>query len=254
MARFVLAFAAMLSAIAAAEPRQQQDATADRIDAIFAEWNRHDSAGCGVGVNRNGELAFERGYGMADVESKIAITPSTVFHIASISKQFTAMSILLLAQRGRLSLDDEVRTHVPDWRDQDSRLAIRPLLSHTGGLRDGFQLLQLIPPGDEKADLNEEIVRIVARQRGLNFPPGTEFQYSNSGYVVLANIVKRVSGRSLRAFADDNIFKPLGMTQTHVHDDPAIAVPNRAIRYRQSAGGLSRVAHTSDGSSAPRVC
>ena len=243
MVRFVLAFAAMFPAVVAAEPRQEQDASAARIDAIFADWNRPDSPGCGVGVSRNGGFAFERGYGMADVESKIAITPTTVFHIASISKQFTAMSILLLAQRGRLSLDDEVRKHIPDWADQGSRLTIRHLLSHTGGLRDGFLLLELIPPGDEKTDLNEAIVRIVARQRGLNFPPGTEFQYSNSGYVVLANIVKQVSGQSLRAFADAHIFKPLGMAQTHVHDDPAIAVPNRAFGYRQSATGLSRIAH-----------
>lgn len=147
--RFVLAFAATISGVVAAEPRQQQDASAARIDAIFANWNRPNSAGCGVGVSR----------------------------------------------------------------------------------------------GDEKTDLNEAIVRIVARQRGLNFAPGTEFQYSNSGYVVLANIVKRVSGQSLRAFADANIFKPRGMTQTHVHDDPAMAVPNRAIGYRQSATGPSRIAH-----------
>jgi CubicO group peptidase (beta-lactamase class C family) len=240
--RIVLACAGLLAGVAAAEARQQQDAPAARIGAIFAEWGRPDSPGCGVGVSRNGESAFERGYGMADVEAKVPITPTTVFHIASISKQFTAMSILLLVQRGRLSLDDEVRKHIPEWADQGSRVTIRHLLSHTGGLRDGFLLLQLIPP-DEKTDINDAIVRIVARQRGLNFPPGTEFQYSNSGYVVLANIVKRVSGRSLRAFADVNIFKPLGMAQTHVHDDPAIAVPDRAVGYRRSATGVSRTAH-----------
>lgn len=242
MIRFVLACVATISGVAAAETRQQ-DAAAARIDAMFVEWNRLDSAGCGVGVSRNGELAFERGYGMANVESKVAITPATVFHVASISKQFTAMSILLLAQRGRLALDDEVRKHIPDWADQGNHLKIRHLLSHTGGLRDGFLLLQLIPPGDEKADVNQAIVRIVARQRGLNFAPGTEFQYSNSGYVLLANIVNRVSGQSLRAFAEANIFKPLGMAQTHVHDDPAIGVPNRAVGYRHGADGLSRIAH-----------
>jgi CubicO group peptidase (beta-lactamase class C family) len=166
-----------------------------------------------------------------------------VFHVASISKQFTAMSILLLGHRGRLSLDDEVGTHIPGWAAREERVTIRRLLSHTGGLRDGFQLMALVPPRDERTDLNEALVRLLARQRGLNFPPGAEFQYSNSGYVVLAHIVKRLSGQSLRAFADANIFKPLGMTQTHVHDDPAMMVPNRAIGYRPSADGVKPIPH-----------
>ncbi len=214
-----------------------------RVDALFAEWNRSDSPGCSLGVSRGGAVVYERGYGMANLELGVPNTPASVFHVASISKQFTAMSILLLAQRGQLSLDDEVRTYIPEWADHESHLTIRHLLSHTGGLRDGFALLGLAAPRNDGVDVNDALVRMLARQRTLNFTPGTEFQYSNSGYTLLADIVKRVSGRSLRAFADANIFRPLGMMHTHVHDDPAMIVPNRASGYTRDANGLHAAVH-----------
>ena len=159
----------------------QATSVTSTVDALFAEWTKPDSPGCGVGVASNGAVIYERGYGLANVEARIPITPASVFHVASISKQFTAMSILLLAQRGQLSLDDEVRTHVPGWAE-GSRLTIRHLLTHTGGLRDAFMLRGWAPTRDEGASLNESIGSLLARQRALNFPPGAEFQYSNSGY------------------------------------------------------------------------
>ncbi len=168
---------------------------------------------------------------------------ASIFNAASISKQFTAMSIMLLAQRGQLSLDDDVGKYIPEWAPHESRITIRHLLTHTSGLRDAFMLQGLAPPRADGGDPNAEIVNILARARGLNFAPGTEFQYNNGAYTLLANIVKRVSGQSFRAFAEANIFKPLGITQTHFHDDHRMIVPNRASGYHQDAGGLRLVTH-----------
>ncbi len=175
---------------------------------------------------------------MANLELGVPITPASVFRVCSISKQFTAMSILLLAQRGQLSLDDEVRKYIPEWADQGRRLTIRHLLTHTSGLREAFTLLGLAAPREDGDNVNDAIVKMLARQRALNFAPGTEYQYNNDGYNLLASIVKRVSRQSLRAFADANIFKQLDMTHTHFHDDPTMIVPNRASGYHADAGAF----------------
>lgn len=214
-----------------------------KVDQLFAQWNRSDSAGCSLAVSKNGTTVYERGYGRASLELGVAITPASVFHVASISKQFTAMSILLLAQRGKLSLNDDVREYIPEWADHGSSITIRHLLTHTSGLRDAYLLSDLAPPGNESADRMDAIVRILARARGLNFTPGAEFEYNNAGYTLLATVVKRVSGQSLRAFTEANIFKPLGMTHTHFHDDPTMIVPNRASGYHRDAGGLHIALH-----------
>lgn len=219
------------------------ESVAARVDKLFAKWNSSDSPGCSLGVSQNGVPVYERGYGMANLETGAAITPESVFHVASVSKQFTAMSILLLAQRGQLSLDDEVRKYISEWADHGSRLTIRHLLTHTGGLRDVFLLTELAAPREDGVNRNDALVDLLARQRALNFTPGTEFQYNNGGYVLLATIVKRVSGQSLRTFADANIFKPLGMTHTHFHDDPTMIVPNRASGYHRNAGALQMALH-----------
>jgi CubicO group peptidase (beta-lactamase class C family) len=209
-----------------------------RVDKLFAQWNKSDSPGCSVAISQNGVPLYERGYGMANVELKVPITPATILPAASVSKQFTAMSIVLLAQRGQLSLDDEVQKFIPDWIGKGSPITSRHLLAHTSGLRDAFLLEGLAPPREDGGDRNEAIVKALARTRGLNFTPGSEFQYNNGAYTLLANIVKRVSGQSFRAFTDANIFKPLGMTHTHFHDDPTMIVPNRAYGYHQDAAGL----------------
>ncbi len=227
-------------------PRSADEVASARVDKLFARWDRRDSPGCSVGVSRNGVQLYARGYGMADVELGVPLTPASVFHVASIAKQFTAMSILLLAKRGALSLDDEVWKYVPEWRDREHRVTIRTLLTHTSGIRDAFVLRSLAAPRDEGPDLNEEVVRILARQRGVNFTPGSEFQYSNSGYTLLGSIVTRVSGQSLHAFEEANIFGPLGMAHTHVHDDPTVVVPNRTSGYHLDAGSVLRRAPHAD--------
>ena len=216
-----------------------------RVDQIFAAWNTVESPGCSLGVSRKGAVVYERGYGMANLEQHTLIAPSSVFHVASISKQFTAMSIMLLAARGQLSIDDRVDAYVPEWADKGRPITIRHLLNHTSGLRDVFFLAGLAAPRDYGNDVNAALAPLIAHQRALNFPPGTEYQYNNGGYLLLANIVKRVSGQSLRAFADANIFKPLGMTSTHFHDDPGMAVPNRALGYHRD-GGTVRLARHDD--------
>ena len=208
-----------------------------RIDKLFAQWDRSDSPGCALGVSQHGVIVYQRGYGMASLELGVRITPASVLPAASISKQFTAMSILLLAKRGQLSLDDEIQKYIREFGDHGSRITIRHLLTHTSGLRDAFLLQGLAPPREDGVDPNEAISKILARTQGLNFAPGAEFQYNNGAYNLLGSIVKRVSGQPLRAFADANIFKPLGMTHTHFHDDPSMVVPNRVSGYHQDGSG-----------------
>jgi CubicO group peptidase (beta-lactamase class C family) len=157
-----------------------------RVDKLFAEWTRPDSPGCSVAVSRNGTLLNERGYGMANLELGVPITPTSVMSAASISKQFTAMSILLLAERGQLSLDDEVTKFFPEWTDREQHITIRHLLTHTSGLRDGFALLGWAIPSDGRVDTNDAILAMLARQRGVNFAPGTQFQTTTARSACLA--------------------------------------------------------------------
>src|SRR5688572_2539230 len=187
----------------------REGSTDARLDPLFATWNRADSPGCGVGVSRNGTVIFERGYGMASLERKAPITSSTVFHLASITKPFTAMSVLLAAERGLLSLDDEVSKYIPGWSNLEHRVTVRHLLTHTSGLRDAFVLQGWATHHGNSSDV---FVKLLSRQRGLNFVPGTEYQYNNGGYLLLGKILERATGQTLGAFADANIFKPLGMT------------------------------------------
>jgi CubicO group peptidase (beta-lactamase class C family) len=208
-----------------------------KVDTLFAEWNRPDSPGCSVGVGRDGAVLYENGYGAASLELGVRITPESVFPAASVSKQFTAMSVLLLVQRGQIGLDEEVRKYVTELPNYGTPITIRHLLNHTSGLRDGFNLDGWSAARQDGTDPNDAILRVVVRQRGLNFAPGGQFQYNNGAYNLLGSIVKRVSGQSLRAFADTNIFKPLGMTRTHFHDDPAMIVPGRVSNYWRDGSG-----------------
>ena len=215
-----------------------QDPSPARIDAIFSRFDHQDSPGCILGVTRAGKLIYEKGYGMADLERDRPITSSSIFHVASISKQFTAMSILLLEQQGKLSIDDDVRKYIPELPDYGKRITLRNLLGHTSGIRDQWTLLRIAGWRDDDLITEDDVMWAVTRQRALNFNPGDEYLYSNSGFTLLAVIVKRVSGHSLRDFADEQIFKPLGMTHTHFHDDHTMVVPNRTSAYlpRQAGG------------------
>jgi CubicO group peptidase (beta-lactamase class C family) len=205
---------------------------------VFATWTATDGPGCAVAVARDGRVVHQNGYGMANLETGTPITPASVFHLASLSKQFTAAAILLLARDGRLSLDDDVRKHLPEIPDYGHRITIRHLLTHTSGLRDQWDLLAMARGRFEENRITEsDVLEIVARQRALNYVPGTEFLYSNTGYTLAGTIVRRVSGRSLRDFAEERIFRPLGMTQTQFQDDYTRVIPGRAAGYARRPTG-----------------
>ncbi|MGE0440881.1 MAG: serine hydrolase domain-containing protein [Gemmatimonadales bacterium] len=207
------------------------------IDSVFARLDGTDRPGCSVGVSHAG-ARYLHGYGMSDLQQGTAITPESIFHVASVSKQFTAFAVGLLADDGALSLDDPIRQYVPEVPDYGTPLSLRRLMHHTSGLRDQWELLGLAGwryPDD--LFTQGDVLAIISRQRDLNFKPGDEWLYSNTGYTLLAVVVERVSGMSLRAFLDTRVFQPLGMTRTHVHDDHAMIVRGRTSAYQWAAGG-----------------
>lgn len=218
-----------------------QDPAPAKIDAIFARFAHPDSPGCLLGVSRAGKLIYEKGYGMADLEQNVPITSSSIFHVASISKQFTAMAIMLLEEQGKLSVDDDVRKYIPELPDYGKRITLRNLLTHTSGIRDQWTLLEIAGWREDDLITEDDVMWAVTHQRSLNFNPGDEYLYSNSGFTLLAVIVKRVSGQPLRVFADEHIFKPLGMTHTHFHDDHTMIVPHRTSAYQPREGGGWRI-------------
>jgi CubicO group peptidase (beta-lactamase class C family) len=240
--------AAALILLAPLAPRpaaaQQPAIPADvvpRVDAVFSRFDRPDSPGCALGVYRDGAIAYARGYGSANLEHGVPIGPRTIFDIGSTSKQVTAMSVALLASDGTLSLDDDVRRWIPELPAYDRPITIRQLLSHTSGLRDYLTLMALRGTNFDGVTTGDDALALVVRQRKTNFTPGSEYLYSNSGFQLLSEIVKRASGRTLPEFARTRIFEPLGMRATHFHDDHTMIVPGRATGYAPRAGGGFRI-------------
>src|ERR1051326_1913864 len=207
------------------------------VDAVFAQWT-HDTPGCAVGVATGGARVLERAYGMADLERDVPNAPDTIFEAGSVSKQFTAMAVLLLAREGKLSLDDPARKYIPELPDYGSPLTIRHMLTHTSGLRDWGEVEGIAGwPRTSRAYTHAHVLDIVSRQKSLNFAPGTAWSYSNTGYNLAAVIVSRVSGQSFADFTRERIFQPLGMTHTSWRDDFTRVVKHRAIAYRQASDG-----------------
>lgn len=227
----------------ATRPRASGDdsaAMARRVDALFTARIRQDGPGCAVGVYRDGRVVLARGYGIASVESRRPITARTTFDLGSASKPFTALAALLLEQRGRLSLDDDVRRWVPELPDHGTTIRVRDLLQHTSGVRDWGALTTL--SGDHHATM-QDFVALIAAQRALNFTPGTRHEYSHSDFVLLALAVERASGEPFGRFVEREVLRPLGMTGSVVNDGRAV-VPDRAAGHADSAG-VSRVRHPS---------
>ncbi|MFN0177849.1 MAG: serine hydrolase domain-containing protein [Gemmatimonadales bacterium] len=226
----------LLLSLAAPLPLAGQLAS-DRIDSVFSAQRGTDRPGCAVGVVQRGRLIFSKGYGMADLAQGLAITPQSVFHVASVSKQFTAMSLVLLAQAGKLSLDDEVRKYLPDFPAYGTPVTIRQFLAHTSGVRDQWNLLMTAGwrLGDDVIT-EQDVIDIVNRQKVLNFTPGSFWNYSNTGFTLAGTIVKKVTGQTLRQFADSALFKPLGMARTHFHDDNLMIVPGRTRGHTFRSG------------------
>lgn len=210
------------------------DSILTKINHIFSKWDSKTSPGCVVGVIKNDSLIFTKGYGMANLEYDIANTPTTLYHMASVSKQFTAYCIVLLAKQGKLNLDDDIRNYLSWFPDLKEKITIRHLLNHTSGIRDQWQLLNIAGTRQDDVITQDHIIKILSKQQALNFKPNEEFAYSNSGYTLLAEIIKSVSGKPLRAFADSAIFKPLQMTHTFFHDDYTEIIKNRASSYSRN--------------------
>jgi CubicO group peptidase (beta-lactamase class C family) len=210
----------------------QAERPSEQVDKLFEKMDRTISPGCAVAAMRDGKILYQRGYGMADLDHNVPITAETVFHVASMSKQFTAAAIVMLAQERKLSLDDEVRKYVPELPDFGAPVTLRQLVYHTSGLRDQWELLGLAG-WRYSLDLitDDDVLSIMSRQKDLNFPPGSKHMYSNTGYTLLAQVVKRVSGQSFREFTTSRIFQPLGMRNTHFRDDHAEIVKNMAYGY-----------------------
>ena len=232
-ALLVTIIAVVLSAPVAAQRAVPETA----VDQVFARWGT-STPGCAVGVAVRGKPVLMKAYGMADLERNVPNTPDTIFESGSVAKQFTAMAIMLLVHDGRLSLDDEVRKHVPELPDYGAALTIRHMLTHTSGLRDWGSVAAIAgAPRTTREYTHAHVLDIAARQQSLNFPPGTQWSYSNTGFNLAAIIVDRVSGMSFAEFSRRRIFQPLGMTSTSWRDDHRRVVKGRAIAYSATAGG-----------------
>lgn len=208
-----------------------QDVPTQKVDQIFTVYDKPGSPGCSLGVIRDGEFVYRKAYGLASLELAVPLSSQSVFYMASVSKQFTAASVVLAAERGYLSLDDDVRKYIPELPDYGHVITLRQMIHQTSGFRDFLTLLYL--SGHDRADFNspEEIFKIVVRQKGLNNIPGEEWIYSNTNYFLLGMVVKRTTKKSLSEFAAQNMFQPLGMSHTLFYDDHTLVVPGRVAAY-----------------------
>lgn len=219
-------------AMPAAAAAQQSPDLEPAVDPVFERWASESSPGCAVGVTEDGHAVLSRAYGMADLEHDIRNTPTTIFEAGSVSKQFTAAAVLLLVEDGALSLDDDVRKYVPELPDYGHTITLRHLLTHTSGLRDWGSVAEIAGWGRSvRTHTHDHVVDILSRQRALNFTPGAEYSYSNSGYNLLAVIVDRTSGVSFAEFSRTRIFEPLGMMRTQWRDDYTRIVKGRSSAY-----------------------
>ena len=230
-------------ATAASGDLAAQALTADeeaRIAAVFEDLDKPNSPGASVAVIRHGEIIYSRGFGSAQLEYGIPVTPATVFHVASVSKQFTAMAVLLLAAEGRLGLDDDIRVHMPEVPDLGGLVTPRHLLQHTSGVRDQWELLVMAGWRFSDVITKDDVRTLLSKQRELNFEPGSRYLYSNMGFSLAADLVERVSGMPFQDFVQQRIFAPLGMQNSHVHDDHQHIVPNRAYSYAAAEEGFEK--------------
>lgn len=217
------------------------------IDGVFAEYDRTSGPGCAVGVAEEGRLVFARGYGIGQLDHRIPLSEHSVFYLASVSKQFAAAAVLIAEHEGHLSLNDPVSAHIPEFPDYpQGTVTIRHLVHHTSGVRDYLTLMSLAGTPYENILSDDDMLGLITRQRELNFAPGTEHLYSNSGYVLMAEIVRRATGRSLRQYAEEKIFGPLGMSSTHFHDERTEVVPGRVFSYDPGTDGDWRTSYLID--------
>lgn len=213
----------------------------EAVDSLLERWTQPGSPGCAVAVVKDSDILHAKGYGLAHVELGVPNTPETVFRIASITKQFTCLAILMLARDGALSLDDDVRRHIPGLPDYGRPILIRHLMTNTSGLRDSLEAFRLTGLTLGQARSVAEMTALICRQQRLNFLPGDSYLYSNAGFVLLTLIAEKSAGTSLRDFLNTRIFAPLGMTSTALLPFDAEVFPGRAQGYALDQGTLWRV-------------
>jgi CubicO group peptidase (beta-lactamase class C family) len=227
----IFALLLLLSTASAGYTATSDEKAAAAVDEVFSDLTKSGSPGCALGVYRDGKIIYAKGYGLANIEENVAITPQSVFDIGSTSKQFTASSILLLEKQGKLSVNDDVRKYIPELPNYGEKISILQLLNHTSGLRDYLTLMQLAGIHTDSVTTDADALALITRQRALNFAPGSDWLYSNTGFFLLSTIVQRASGKTLRGFAAENIFAPLEMTHTQYRDSHASLIANRAMAY-----------------------
>jgi CubicO group peptidase (beta-lactamase class C family) len=232
----ILAFAICLRIQA-----QIPDSLKTKVDEFFKEHNNTSSPGCALAILQDGKMLYEKYYGMSNMEYNLAINAGSKFHIASVSKQFTAAAIIKLSLEGKLSLDDDIRKYIPEVPDFGSKITFNHLLHHTSGLRDQWEMISLSGWRNNDLITETDILDMVKRQKGLNFKPGDEFLYSNTGFTVLAVAVKKITGVPLKDYVDSVFFKPLGMNNTHFQSDHSAIIPNRTSAYVKDEKGNWRI-------------
>ncbi len=207
------------------------------VDEIFADLDRNDGPGCAIGYARAGKLIYKKQFGMANLEHNISINSQTVFRIGSSSKQFVATSIAILSLQGKLDLDADIHTVLPDLPDYGTPVTIRQMVNHSSGIQNIYKIIAAVY-GDLDGNFypSGKTLEYLYRMNRLDFEPGSQYAYSNSAYLLLAQAVEKVSGQTMREFAHDNIFKPLGMKNSHFHDDHQELVNNRADGYSATGG------------------
>ena len=212
----------------------------EQVDQLFAVWDNNETPGAAISIVRDGEILYKKGYGISNLEYDIPITPATIFHIASVSKQFTAFAVLLLEQDGLLQLDDDIRKYIPEVPDFGKTITLRHLATHTSGMRDQWNLLALAGWRMDDVITREQILKLISNQQELNFDPGEEYLYCNTGFTLLAEVVARVSGLTFAQFTKERIFEPLNMSHTLFYDDHELIVKNRAYSYYQDSTGYKK--------------
>lgn len=227
----------VLFTITSASTAFAADTTAERVRQLFASFDKHSSPGCSVGVIRDGSFLYKNSFGYASLELAVPLTPESIFYMGSVSKQFTAASVVLAAEQGYLSLDDDVRKYIPELPEYGRPVTLRHMLHQTSGFRDLFDLIALSGRDPAQIVSPSDIFKLITRQKGLNNVPGEEWIYSNSNYFLLAEVIQRATKKSLARFAAENIFQPLGMVHTLFYDDNTVVVPKRVAAYDPGKNG-----------------
>ncbi|MEO1624934.1 MAG: serine hydrolase domain-containing protein [Bacteroidota bacterium] len=216
------------------------DSQTKKIDSLFIDWTEGSHPGGAIGIMRKGEVIYSKAFGQASLEYEVPNTVETVFNIGSVSKQFTAMGIVLLQERGLLSVDDDIRKYLPDLPDFGHTITIGHMIHHTSGMRSLHAMLGLAGWRDDDSRTNEDLYRFMRKQKELNFIPGEEYLYCNTGYMLMVNIIENVTKEKFPQWMAKNIFEPLGMRSTYVEDRYDRVVPNNATSYYGTKGEFFR--------------